>query len=65
MDNKKPKDINSRIVKDVVCGMEKPIDEMKVKTVYKGKVYYFCTERDKQMFEAYPEHWSKRGGDKK
>lgn len=44
-------------VKDVVCGMIKPKSQMKAKTVYKGKTYYFCWDRDKQMFDANPEHW--------
>ena len=54
------------LVKDLVCGMTKPKSQMKAQTVYKGKTYYFCWERDKQMFEANPEHWipnKERGGD--
>lgn len=51
------KNNKEELVKDPVCGMEKPISEMKVKTRYEGKVYYFCTEGDKKMFEAYPKHW--------
>jgi Cu+-exporting ATPase len=47
----------NELVKDIVCGMVKPKDQMKAKSVFKGKTYYFCTEMDKQMFEAYPDRW--------
>ena len=46
-----------QLVKDLVCGMVKPKSEMKTKTVYKGKTYYFCLDQDRQMFEKNPEHW--------
>ena len=39
-------------VKDYVCGMIKPKSQMKSQTIYKGKVFYFCSEDDKKMFEA-------------
>ncbi len=45
------------LVKDPVCGMEKPKSEMKVQAIYKDKVYYFCSEMDKEMFLAHPENW--------
>lgn len=48
------------LVKDLVCGMTKPKSQMKASTVYKGKTYYFCWGRDRQMFEAHPEHWIPR-----
>jgi len=65
--------VKKKLVKDPVCGMVKPEREMKAVSVFNGKVYYFCTEGDKQvcvllrlnrslhrkMFEAYPEHWVK------
>ena len=58
-------------VRDPVCGMVKPKGEMRAISVFKGKVYYFCTEGDKQvcallrlnrslhknMFEAHQEYW--------
>ena len=47
-------------VKDPVCGMVKPQSQMKAKTMYKDKIYYFCSESDKQMFEAHPDHWIPR-----
>ena len=37
--------------------MVKPQNEMKAKTLYKGKAYYFCWEGDRKMFEEHPEHW--------
>jgi len=51
---------DQKLVKDPVCGMVKPAAEMKVKTVYKGKTYYFCTEGDWKMFEAHPGHWASK-----
>ena len=51
---------NEAIVKDIVCGMVKPISEMQAKSLYKGKVYYFCTPGDKELFEAYPDKWVPR-----
>ena len=48
------------LVKDPVCEMTKPQSEMKAKTMYKGKVYFFCSDSDKQMFEANPDHWIPR-----
>ncbi len=46
------------IVKDPVCGMVKPKSEMKTLSVYEGKTYYFCSQMDKEMFDAHPEHWA-------
>ncbi len=56
---------NSDEVKDVVCGMVKPVGEMKFKSNYKGKTYYFCSEVDKDLFDANPDKWSVKGGDEK
>lgn len=50
-------DISDAPVKDYVCGMIKPKSQMKAETVYKGKVFYFCSEDDKKMFEAHPDAW--------
>lgn len=44
-------------VKDPVCGMVKPKNQMKAQFLYKGTVYYFCSEGDKNMFIAHPDHW--------
>jgi len=44
-------------VKDYVCGMIKLKSQMKAQSIYKGKVFYFCTEDDKKMFEAHPDAW--------
>ena len=51
------------LVKDLVCGMIKPKSQMKAKFMFKGKTYYFCTESDKEIFEAHPEHWIPKGGE--
>ncbi len=58
----KPPTSKNELVKDVVCGMTKPKNQMRAKTVYKGKTYYFCWDRDKQMFEAHPEYWVPKKG---
>ena len=49
--------MQTEIVKDVVCGMAKPKSEMPAESLYKGKNYYFCSQQDKEMFDAHPEHW--------
>lgn len=45
------------LVKDYVCGMTKPKSEMKAVSTYQGKIYYFCSDDDKHMFDAYPDRW--------
>jgi len=49
------------IVKDPVCGMEVDTSKAKYKSVYKGRVYYFCSERCKEEFEANPEYFLAHG----
>lgn len=44
-------------VRDYVCGMTKPKSEMKAVSIYQGKTYHFCSEDDKNMFDAYPDRW--------
>lgn len=51
------------LVKDVVCGMVKPKEDMPFNSVFKGKTYYFCAKIDKDMFDAHPDKWAKKGGD--
>jgi YHS domain-containing protein len=53
MDQKK----EDQMVKDMVCGMVKPISQMKYKSEFLGKPYYFDSENDKQLFDAHPEYW--------
>jgi len=48
---------NLKLVKDVVCGMVKPVNQMKSQVVYKDIIYYFCSDVDKNMFLANPNHW--------
>lgn len=50
------------LVKDIVCGMVKPKEEMPFTSVYQGKKYYFCAKIDKDMFDAHPDRWVKGGG---
>ena len=51
-------------VKDVVCGMIKPKSEMEYNSDYGGKTYYFCSQVDKDLFDANPNRWVKESGDK-
>jgi len=45
---------------DPVCGME--VDETSsYKTMYKGKVYYFCSNHCKKAFEKDPEKYLREG----
>lgn len=46
-----------RIVTDPVCGMKKPIHEMKVLSVFLGTTYYFCSQKDQELFDAHPDYW--------
>jgi len=55
--------VEKELVKDPVCGMIKPKDKMRAVSIFMGKKYHFCTEGDKKMFKAHPEHWVPRGGD--
>ena len=48
------------MVKDVVCGMVMPKSRMKFSSEFLGKVYYFDTENDKHLFDAYPDYWVPR-----
>ncbi|MDT7902148.1 MULTISPECIES: YHS domain-containing protein [Acidianus] len=45
---------------DPVCGME--VDEnSQYKTMYKGKVYYFCSPHCMKAFQKDPEKYLKEG----
>ncbi|MCX7974490.1 MAG: YHS domain-containing protein [Candidatus Aminicenantes bacterium] len=48
---------HEHLVKDVVCGMQVDIHETKFTSNYKGKVYYFCSERCKKAFDEDPEKY--------
>ena len=53
---------NKQLVKDLVCGMVKPVEEMHFSSVFNGKSYYFCSKMDKEMFDKHPDRWA--GGEK-
>lgn len=57
-------ELKKEMVKDVVCGMIKPKEQMPSKSIYNGKVYYFCTEMDKQIFDKHPNRWIRRDKEK-
>lgn len=48
-------------VRDVVCGMIKTKDKMPFTSIFGGQTFYFCSEMDKQMFDAYPDRWATGG----
>lgn len=54
---------NKQLVKDLVCGMVKPLNEMLFSSEFNGKTYYFCSKMDKEMFDKHPDRWI--GGDSK
>ena len=47
------------MAKDPVCGMEVDEKTARWKSVYKGKTYFFCAERCKQVFDKKPERFVK------
>lgn len=49
------------MVVDPVCGMEVDPAKTPYKTVYRGKVYYFCSQHCKAAFEKDPERFLKGG----
>ena len=46
---------------DPVCGMEVEPSTAQYKTLYKGKIYYFCSPQCKKAFEENPEHYLEHG----
>lgn len=44
------------IVRDEVCGMEFPATRAAASLEFENKVYYFCAERCRMMFQQNP-HW--------
>ncbi|MEM1526724.1 MAG: YHS domain-containing protein [Ignisphaera sp.] len=49
------------LVVDPVCGMKVDPSKVRFKTVYRGKIYYFCSARCKKVFEENPEHYLVQG----
>lgn len=47
----------AEFVTDPVCGMKKPKNEMAVVSVFLGKNYYFCSQKDQELFDAHPDYW--------
>ncbi|MBB5253549.1 YHS domain-containing protein [Sulfurisphaera ohwakuensis] len=45
---------------DPVCGMEVN-ESSQYKTMYKGKIYYFCSSACKRAFEKDPEKYLREG----
>lgn len=53
------------MAKDPVCGMD--VDEKKVtqRSVYNGKIYYFCSATCKKEFDKEPQKFTKKEEEKK
>jgi YHS domain-containing protein len=45
---------------DIVCGMEVSAGT-RFKTVYKGKIYYFCSDVCRRVFEKNPNYYLEHG----
>jgi len=46
---------------DPVCGMEVDTERTPYRSVYKGSVYYFCSQHCKKAFEKDPGFYLKHG----
>ncbi|MGC9108186.1 MAG: YHS domain-containing protein [Infirmifilum sp.] len=46
---------------DIVCGIQVNPKKAKYKTIYKGKIYYFCSSACKRAFESNPEYYIEHG----
>ncbi|WP_191118761.1 YHS domain-containing protein [Infirmifilum uzonense] len=46
---------------DIVCGMQVNSKKAKYKTIYKGKIYYFCSSACKRAFASNPEYYIEHG----
>lgn len=49
------------MAKDPVCGMEVDPSSAKYKSLYKGKVYHFCSRHCKEAFDKDPEYYLAHG----
>jgi len=49
------------MAKDPVCGMEVNPQDAEHKTVYKGRIYYFCSPQCKKAFEENPDYYLEHG----
>ena len=49
---------NEEKIKDPVCNMSVDKNKTKFSTVYKEKVYYFCSENCKMTFDANKETYA-------
>ena len=46
---------------DPVCGMSVDPNKSKYKSVYKGRIYYFCSYHCKKAFDSNPEEYLMKG----
>lgn len=52
------KPAETKMVKDVVCGMDVDPTKTTITAEYEGKTYYFCAEECKVKFEANPTQYT-------
>lgn len=50
-------------MKDPVCGMKVDPKRTKFRSEYQGKIYYFCSKVDKNMFDKIPRGYAEEKGD--
>jgi len=48
-------------VVDPVCGMEVDTEKARYKSVYRGRIYYFCSYHCKKLFDENPEFFLTHG----
>lgn len=46
---------------DPVCGMKVDPEKTLYRTVYKGRIYYFCSPMCKKEFEKNPDYYLEHG----
>ncbi|MGC9115235.1 MAG: YHS domain-containing protein [Fervidicoccaceae archaeon] len=46
---------------DPVCGMRVDKSKAKFKVIYKGKIYYFCSDHCRKAFEKEPDFYIEHG----
>ena len=49
-------------VRDPVCGMELPLEDVIARGEYRGATYYFCTETCRRAFEGNPAEYAGNAG---
>lgn len=53
--------MNDKRAIDPVCGMEVDALRTPYKTIYRGRLYHFCSLSCKKLFESNPEYYLTQG----